>query len=143
MTPRTWRRSRRPATPSSKPERLRRRPAIPAGTGGSPDASAPQSSFAELARIAGDAAEAGSGWLTWEPHEGAETVRTDGVVQLRPHRHFPVGEDVPWVSVSFGGVIMVIPLTAVVSYRPDPEVRRAWNSAFSSPVDDDGDPAAD
>jgi hypothetical protein len=109
------------------------------------DASVPQSSFADLTRITGAAAEHGSGWLSWEPHEGADIVGTDAVIQLTPHRHFPVGEDVPWVNVSFGGVMMSVPLTAVVAYRPDPEVRRRWNSAFSVPdaTPDDEDHAGE
>jgi hypothetical protein len=102
------------------------------------DSAAPQSSFADLAQLAGSAEERGSGWLTWEPHEGADMVRTDPVIELTPHRHFPVGADLPWVDVSFGGVLMSVPLTAVVAYRTDPEVRRRWTSAFPLPTEDPG-----
>jgi hypothetical protein len=52
-------------------------------------------SFAALLALA-STVEAGSGWLEWEPYEGADTVRTDPVVMLIPHRHFPVGDDEPW-----------------------------------------------
>jgi len=72
-----------------------------------------------------------SGWLTWEPHEGADMTRTDAVVMFRPHRHFPAGKDQPWAEVATTGVVMFVPLAAVVSYRPDPAVRRSWEQAFS------------
>jgi hypothetical protein len=69
----------------------------------------------------------GSGWLTWEPHRDADIVRTDPVITLTPHRHFPVGHDEPWIWASIdGGRMMAIPLAAVVSYRPDSDVRRPW-----------------
>jgi hypothetical protein len=87
-------------------------------------------SFAALLTLA-SAVEAGSGWLEWEPYEGADTVRTDPVVMLNPHRHFPVGDDEPWLSAAVGGSrILAVPLRCVVSYRPDPDVRRRWNKAF-------------
>jgi hypothetical protein len=87
-------------------------------------------SFAALVALA-STVEAGSGWLEWEPYEGADTVRTDPVVLLIPHRHFPVGDDEPWVSASVGGsIILAVPLRVVVAYRPDPDVRRRWNKAF-------------
>lgn len=95
-----------------------------------PDESSPESSFADLAALAN--ADDGSGWLTWEPYEGADIVRTDPVVSLTPHRHFPVGDDCPWVWAAVGGGrLLAIPLGVVVSYRPDAEVRRRWNNAFS------------
>ncbi len=99
-----------------------------------PDATAPQSSYNELVSLVDAAGSDGSGWLTWEPHEGAGTVRTDPVIILRPHRHFPAAVDQPWLDVSFGGVMMAVPLSAVVSYRPDPAVRQRWESAFSDPA---------
>jgi len=100
-----------------------------------PDETAPESSLADLMTMARTAE--GSGWLTWEPYESADIVRTDPVVSLTPHRHFPVGQDCPWVWAAVGGGrLLAIPLDVVVSYRPDPEVRRRWNNAFS-PVPDD------
>ncbi|GAA3128952.1 hypothetical protein JOF29_007339 [Kribbella aluminosa] len=74
-----------------------------------------------------------SGWLTWEPHESADVVRSDAVVRFAPHRHYPVGNDQPWAEVAMtGGVIMHIPLSAIVSYRPDPAIYERWNSMYSS-----------
>jgi hypothetical protein len=70
-----------------------------------------------------------SGWLTWEPHEGADMTRTDSVVMFVPHRNFPAGKDQPWAEVATTGVVMCVP--AVVWYRPDPDVRRSWEAAFS------------
>lgn len=52
-----------------------------------------ESSFADL-RVKASAADHGSGWITWEPYEGADIVRTDPVVSLAPYRHFPVGEGI-------------------------------------------------
>ncbi|TCC55370.1 hypothetical protein E0H73_36225 [Kribbella pittospori] len=75
---------------------------------------------------------ANSGWLTWEPHESADVVRSDAVVRFATHRHYPVGADQPWAEVAMtSGVIMHIPLAAVVSYRPDPAVYERWNSMWS------------
>jgi hypothetical protein len=76
-------------------------------TGPSPDLlvaddTAPEESFAALV-VAVSRTEEGSGWLTWEPHEGADTVRTDAVVFFAPHRHFPLGEDEPWADTALGG----------------------------------------
>jgi len=86
-------------------------------------------SFAALVSAA--VADNGSGWLYWEPHDGADTVRTEPVVMLTPHRHFPVGDDEPWVDTAIGGGRMLaIPLRFVVSYRPDPEVRKQWEQAY-------------
>jgi hypothetical protein len=90
------------------------------------------SSFDDLVTLVEAAGNAGSGWLTREPHEGADAVRTDAVVVFQPHRHFPIGADQAWVDVSFGGMMMAIPLSAVVSYRPDAEVRQRWENLFSS-----------
>jgi len=88
-------------------------------------------SFALLVAIA-SADEGGCGWLEWEPYEDAGTVRTDPVVMLTPQRHFPVGEDEPWLSAAVGGNhILAVPLRFVVSYRPDPDVRRQWNEKFA------------
>jgi hypothetical protein len=94
-----------------------------------PDPSAPESSYARLLEFV---SPPGSGWLTWEPHENADTVRTDGVIHFEPHRHFPVGDDQPWAAVAVTGVMMYVPLSVVVSYRPDPEVRERWERAFSN-----------
>jgi hypothetical protein len=90
-----------------------------------------EESFAELVRLS-TLSEGGGGWLTWEPFENADRVRTDGISSLTPHRHFPIGHDVPWVDVSLGVQLVAVPLSVVVSYRPDPDVRRRWNEAFSS-----------
>jgi hypothetical protein len=97
------------------------------------DESTPEASFAALVDAA-SRAETGSGWLTWEPHHGADTVRTDPVVYFAPHRHFPIGDDEPWADAAIGGGRLVaVPLKYVVSYRPDPEVRRRWNDALKIP----------
>ena len=89
-------------------------------------------SFGDLVR-ATTLSPDGSGWITWEPHSGADTVRTDGVIAAAPHRHFPVGVDEPYIEVSLGARLLSIPLAAVVSYRPDPEPRRRWEEAFAPP----------
>lgn len=73
------------------------------------DAADPERSFAALvtAAVAGE----GSGWLEWEPR---------------------VGDDEPWVHASVGGGrFLAVPLRFVVSYRPDPQVRRGWEQRFS------------
>lgn len=70
--------------------------------------------------------------MTWEPYQHADIVRTDPVVSLTPHRHFPVGDDQPWVWAAVGGGrLLAVPLDVVVSYLPDSEVRQRWNDAFS------------
>jgi hypothetical protein len=100
------------------------------------DETTPETSFAALVDAA-SRAEAGSGWLTWEPHQGADTVRIDSVVSFTPHRHFPIGDDEPWADAAIGGGRMVaVPLRYVVSYRPDPDVRRRWNDTFKIPQHD-------
>lgn len=92
----------------------------------------PEGSFAGLVSAA--AAEQGSGWLEWEPHEGADSIRVEPVVVLTAHRHFPVGDDEPWVDAAVGGGrFLAIPLRFVVSYRPDPQVRERWEQMFSNP----------
>jgi hypothetical protein len=99
------------------------------------DATDPEQSFAALVRAAARS-EAGAGWLCWEPHQHADTVRTDPVVALHPHRHFPIGADTPWVDAAIGtGHYLAVPLTCVVSYRPDPAVRHRWNAAASNLID--------
>jgi hypothetical protein len=83
--------------------------------------------------VSATSADYGSGWLEWEPYDGADTVRTEPVVILRPHRHFPVGNDEPWAHASIGGGRMLaVPLRFVVSYRADPDVRKEWEQAFSN-----------
>lgn len=98
------------------------------------DEKAPESSFADL-RAKASAVDHGSGWITWEPYEGADIVRTDPVVSLAPYRHFPVGEDCAWVWAAVGGGrLLAIPLNVLVSYRPDPAIRERWNGAFVPPT---------
>lgn len=78
-------------------------------------------------------ADKGSGWLEWEPHDGADSIRAEPVVVLTAHRHFPFGDDEPWVHAAVGGGrFLAIPLRFVVSYRPDPEIRERWERVFSS-----------
>lgn len=80
----------------------------------------PERSFAALVTAA--AASEGSGWLEWEPRFGADSIRTEPVIALTAHRHFPVGEDEPWVHASIGGGrFLAIPLRFVVSYRQIPK----------------------
>ncbi|TDW24135.1 hypothetical protein [Kribbella kalugense] len=87
------------------------------------DAESSYSALIEISQLAK------SGWLTWEPHESADVVRSDAVVRFAPHRHYPVGPDQPWGEVAMtSGVIMHIPLSAIVSYRPDPAIYERWNS---------------
>lgn len=98
------------------------------------DDSDAEGSFASL--VAAASQDHGSGWLVWEPYQDADTVRTEPVVHLLPHRHFPVGSDEPWAEVAIGGGrIIAVPLRYVVSYRPDPDVRRRWNAAFAPPTE--------
>ncbi|MFI6833639.1 hypothetical protein ACIBG5_41450 [Kribbella sp. NPDC050241] len=93
------------------------------------DDSDPERSYEALVQISHIAK---SGWLTWEPHESADIVRSDAVIQFVPHRHYPVGTDQPWTQVAMtSGVIMHIPLSSVVSYRPDPTVHERWDSMWS------------
>lgn len=93
-----------------------------------PDATDPEGSYAALLDACARSDD-GSGWITWEPFVGADTVRTEAVVSLTPHRHFPVGDDEPWIWAAIGhGRLLAIPLQVVVSYRPDSEVGRRWNS---------------
>jgi hypothetical protein len=94
------------------------------------DDTAPEQSFAALVAAA-HRTDRGNGWLTWEPYDGANTVRTDAVVLFAPHRHFPIGQDEPWADAALGGGRLVaVPLKYVVSYQPDPDVRR-WNDALA------------
>ena len=93
----------------------------------------PERSFAALVTAASGGY--GSGWLEWEPYDGADTVRADPVIFLAPHRHFPVGDDQPWVDAAIGtGPVLAIPLRFVVSYRPDPQVRQLWAQRTSNPL---------
>jgi hypothetical protein len=92
----------------------------------------PEESFGDLVRATTLSPE-GSGWITWETHDGADTVRIDGVILATPHRHFPVGADEAYLDVSLGARLVSIPLSAVVSYRPDPEPHRRWEKAFPAP----------
>ena len=95
-----------------------------------PDDDHPEASFAALVTAA--AAGKGSGWLEWEPHDGAGSVRADPVVVLTAHRHFPVGNDEPWVHAAVGGGrFLAVPMRFMVSYRPDPQVRERWERMFS------------
>ena len=120
--------------PASDAVALARAAADPAVETWIADASAPESSFADLIDVA---ARSGSGWLTWEPHEGADTVRKEGVITFRPHRHLPVGADHPWAEVSISRGFMYVPLCAVVAYTPDPAVRERWNKFHSTTLGDE------
>lgn len=94
------------------------------------DGSSPEEPFAGLVSAA--ASDEGSGWLEWEPHEGADSIRTEPVIRLTAHRHFPVGDDEPWVhAAGTGGRFLAIPLRFVVSYRSDPRVRAEWEQRFN------------
>jgi hypothetical protein len=98
-----------------------------------PDEHAPERSYDALVTALAQAPR-GSGWLTWEPHENADVVRTEPVVSATAHRHFPVGRDEPWLWAAVGGGRMLaIPLAAVVSYQPDPDVRHTWEHRFDTP----------
>jgi hypothetical protein len=109
---------------------LARQAAIPGNGQWVADESDPECSFAALLTAA--AVGEGSGWLEWEPHDGADSIRTEPVIALTAHRHFPVGEDEPWVHAAIGGGrFLAIPLRFVVSYRPDPQVRRRWEQRFN------------
>lgn len=93
------------------------------------DESDPEASFAAL--VAAAAEDHGSGWLQWEAYDGAGSVRTEPVIQLTAHRHFPVGDDEPWVhTAGTGGQMLAIPLRYVVSFRPDPDIRQQWEHRF-------------
>jgi hypothetical protein len=91
----------------------------------------PEGSFTALME-ATKTSKSGSGWLTWEPHEDAGLTREDPVILLAPHRRFPVEPDEPYADASLGNKIISIPLSVVVSYRPDPAVRQQWNDRFSA-----------
>ncbi len=55
---------------------------------------------------------------------------------LHPRRLFPIGADTPWVDAAIGtGHYLAVPLTCVVSYRPDPAVRHRWNAGASNLID--------
>ncbi|MCL2580834.1 MAG: hypothetical protein FWE35_00065 [Streptosporangiales bacterium] len=104
---------------------LMRQGAVPVPGQWVADDSDPEASFAAL--VAASSADYGSGWLEWESYAGADSVRSEPVIQLTAHRHFPVGDDEPWVhTASSGGQMLAIPLRYVVSYRPDPGVRARW-----------------
>jgi hypothetical protein len=112
---------------------LARQAAVPGNGQWVADDADPERSFAALVTAA--AAEEGNGWLEWEPYDGADSIRTDPVIALTAHRHFPVGEDEPWVHAAIGGGrFLAIPLRFVVSYRPDPQVRKRWEQMFSDPL---------
>lgn len=76
-----------------------------------------EQSFGDLVR-AMTLSRSGSGYLTLEPHEGADVVRTVGVITATGHRHFPVGAGEPYLDVSLGARMVAVPLRAVVSYEP-------------------------
>ena len=92
-----------------------------------PDDSDLEASFAALS-VAATRTTQGSGWLTWQIRDDADAVRTDPVVCLTPHRHFPIQPDEPWVDTEIAPHArrLAIPLRAIVSYRPDDAVRRKW-----------------
>jgi hypothetical protein len=102
------------------------------GLGGSdhwvPDPIKPDASYAQVVELTSGAA---SGWLTWQPAQGVEAIRTQPVALFRPHRHFPVGPDQPWAEVAVTATVMCVPLAAVVAFRPDPGVRDYWERTWS------------
>ncbi len=109
---------------------LARQAAVPGNGQWVADEADPERSLAALVTAA--TADEGSGWLQWEPHDGADAVRTEPVIALTAHRHFPVRDDEPWVHAAIGGGrFLAIPLRFVVSYRPDPQVRRRWEQMFN------------
>jgi hypothetical protein len=98
------------------------------GHGWVPDHTNPEHSFAEGATIVAGAV---SGWLTWQPTQGNDLIRTQPVIQFALHRHFPVGRDQPWAAVAITTSMLCVPLSAVVAFRPDPAVREDWNQKMS------------
>jgi hypothetical protein len=109
---------------------LSRRSADPAEGRWIADDSAPESSYAALVSAA--SSNEGSGWLDWEPYDGAGSIRTEPVIRLTPHRHFPVGEDEPWLEAALGsGLFVAIPIKFAVSYQPDPKIREKWENRFN------------
>jgi hypothetical protein len=117
--------------PGSEIVALARRAAVPGDGQWVAAESDPERSFAALVMAA--AAGEGSGWLEWEPHDGADSIRTDPVIALAAHRHFPLGDDEPWVHASIGGGrFLAIPLRFVVSYRSDPQVRKRWEQMLTT-----------
>jgi hypothetical protein len=98
---------------------LARQAAVPGNGQWVADEADPKRSFAALVTAA--AAGEGGGWLEWEPYDGADSVRTDPVIALTAHRHFPVGEDEPWVHAALGGGrFLAIPLRFTGSWRRAP-----------------------
>jgi hypothetical protein len=77
----------------------------------------------------------GSGHLAWEPNAASGTIRTDGTVAGTAHRHFP-DPDAPFLAVSTGRGYLNVPLSAVVSWRPDMLVREEWSMHFSNMLGD-------
>jgi hypothetical protein len=112
---------------------LARQSAVPADNRWIADTSAPESSYADL--VSASASNDGSGWIEWEPFDGAQSIRTEPVIRLTPHRHFPVGEDEPWVEAALtSGLFVAIPISFIVSYRPDPKVQEEWEHRFDPPT---------
>jgi hypothetical protein len=103
-----------------------------------PDPGAPEVSYARLVALTG--AGAVSGWLTWQPNRGSDAVRTQPVVGLRAHRHYPVGADQPWAEVTATLAMLHVPLAAVVAFRPDPAVRERWEQAWNAVAPGPGTP---
>lgn len=69
-------------------------------------------------------APSGSGWLTWQPFEDNDTIRTDMLMRATPYPRFPIGQDGPWIdAVVAKAALLAIPLRYVVCYRPDSDVR--------------------
>lgn len=101
-----------------------------------PDEDNPDASVQALAALM--ESTQGSGHLTWEANKDSDTIRTDRTVEGTAHPHFP-DPDVPHLSVSTGRGYLNIPLTAVVSWRPDLLVREEWNMHFSSMLTDESD----
>jgi hypothetical protein len=117
-------------TAGSEAVALARRSADPAEKRWIAHDSEPESSYAALVSAA--ASDGGSGWIDWEPFDGAGSIRTEPVIRLTPHRHFPVGQDEPWLEVALtSGLYVAIPIKFTVSYQPDPAVRKEWENRFN------------
>jgi hypothetical protein len=91
-----------------------------------PDSAEPARFFASATAQAGT-----SGWLTFQPYPDAE-VSEEQVLSFAAHPAHPATGDA-WAEVMFFNGRLELPLSAVVSFRPDPGVRQRWNKVFEMP----------